>query len=859
MEQKIRPTSVDLDGYLSDLVVVLCCAALLVVGFRRIQERTRAILCAVFAVPWTLIHIGNYEHIKAIGAPLQFTYAGYMGDAVFVAGSAAFISRAILASVLLALGIAGSVYAVREKRPLATSETRALVILIAALANAAWPLDTRALLWRQDHFIEALLRPDRGDVEDAEARMPLPPTFRANVRADLDGTPLLSAAGKRPNVLLVILEGISGANIPVIASAHGIVNRASMPKLSAFAEENTYFTTFMTNQRQTNRGEFSLICGQLERLVSITSKMTEYARDGGEACLPNVLADAGYTTVYLQPAPLSFMLKDQFMAKAGYADVRGHDFFGKGYARSSWGIDDRAFLEHSSVAIKELQRQSPWFATLLTVGTHHPYTVPEQFVAGDGLDTDPHARAIRYADESISSFLEDLEKAGILDDTLLLVTSDESFGVDGYDDQTKLLSYNWGFMVVKPPGARIARVVREPHYQADTALSIVDYLGLSGPFVGRSFFRDYHDRPRQLVFANTYQRKVYWASNTAAVECDEDLKDCERHTFGPNGLFGVERVSTRASARDVAPLRELIASGAAHEHERQEGTTQLMQNNAVVHAIGPSTTGLMFGGQYFTLDADQEVVVKLSARVAGRELAVLLDTDIYDSGMQYEVLPPPLYDGDELTLEYIYAARKKQKGVEVRLRARSFNNEQGSLIVPHASMTVRRRTAKKPGGTTETMKIKRGSTLESYLLGSGFDPQPKRNFKLDDCLKRAGKSQYRTKDCEQVNLLSGPYVKVQKDADVSVIFDVEAEKGAATLRADLVSGKGKIVHELIDVPQLNKGGRRVITLTHHMGQDVEDLEARLGLISKSPDAVLIVSRAVLEIRQAGSDRPGNGP
>jgi MinD superfamily P-loop ATPase len=103
-----------------------------------------------------------------------------------------------------------------------------------------------------------------------------------------------------------------------------------------------------------------------------------------------------------------------------------------------------------------------------------------------------------------------------------------------------------------------------------------------------------------------------------------------------------------------------------------------------------------------------------------------------------------------------------------------------------------------------------------------------------------------------VNLLFGPYAKAPKDADVSVTFDIEAEQGSATLRAELVSGKGQLVYESSDVPQLNAEGRRVVTLTHHLSGDVEDLEARLGLIDSSPGTVLTVTRAVLEVHPPGS-------
>jgi arylsulfatase A-like enzyme len=845
IEQSIRPGTIDLDGYLSDLTVSVCFAVLLVILLSRLRHKPRSVAAGVFAVLWTLIHVGNYEHIKILGAPLQFTYAGYMGDAVFVAGSAASISRALLSGVLIVLGVLGSVHVIRAERPRATPAARAIVVLASALLNAAWPLDVHALLWRQDHFIEAMLRRHGGDAEAEGRRSPLPPTFAANLHPDLEGTPRLSAAG-RPNVLLIVLEGISGGNIPVIARAHGINNRASMPKLSAFAENNLYFSTFITNQRQTNRGEFALLCGQMERLVSTTSKMTEYARDGGEACLPNVLAEAGYKTAYLQPAPLSFMLKDQFMAKAGFVDVRGSNFYVKGYAKSSWGVDDRAFFESTAPVIEEFQTQTPWFVTLLTVGTHHPYTVPKDYVAGEGLDADPHARAIRYADDAVMAFIDGLEASGVLQDTLLLVTSDESFGVDDYDDQTKLLSYNWGFMVAKPPeGAR--GVIHEPYYQADTALSIVDYLGLTGPFVGRSFFRKYH-RPRQLVFANTYQRKVYWASASATVECNEDLEDCERHTFGEHGMFGVDRVSSRASAHDVAPLRELIVAGKQRQGEQARGTTQLMQSNAVVQDVGPGSQGLVFGGQYFTLEADQEVAVILSASAVGRDFAALLDTDVYARGFKYEVLPPPLYDGDHVRIEYVYSPGKQERNIEIRLRARSFSDQPGRLVIDRAEMTVRPRSEGTLGGVTKAMQIERSNPMQSYLLGSGYGPESTPGLLVDPCIQRREAGQFLGKSCGKGNLLFGPRIRADRHSDVRVLFDVEADNGSAVLRAELVSNKGAVVHERTEVPPLKDGGRRMITLRHEMDQPVDDLEARLVLVEAEPTTILTISRAALELR-----------
>lgn len=842
IEKSVRPALVDAGGYLSDLLVAVCTGVLLGMLVRRLGERWRKLIVALCGVLWTLLHVGNYEHIKALGAPLQFTYVEYMGDAVFVAGSAAAVSRAVLTCALLGLAVAGSTRAVRGQRPAASAARRAIVLLALAFLDAAWPSSAHALAWRKDHFIEALVRLDAGEPGLEGEQTPLPPTFYANLRADLDGTLRLRASKERRNVLLIILEGVSGGNIPVIAQAQGINNRASMPRLSAFAEKNQYFTSFITNQRQTNRGEFALLCGRMERLVSMTSKMTEYARDGGEPCLGNVLSEAGYKTAYLQAAPLSFMLKDQFMAKAGFSDVRGSDFFLQGYAKSSWGVDDRALFESSVPVLEEFQKQAPWFAAMLTVGTHHPYTVPKDYVAGDGLDADPHARALRYADDAVVSFIEALEQKGLLDDTLLLVTSDESFGVDDYDDQTRLLSYNWGFLIVRAPeGAHGA--VHAPYYQADVPLSIADYLGVTGPFVGRSVFRDYQ-QARQLAFGNTYQRKTYWASASAVVECDEDLRECQRHRISDGHIFGPERTSQRASERDVAPLRELVSSSRGQQRQRALGTTQLMQSNAVVYPVSASTQGLVFGGQYFTLEADQEVAVSLSLSTVGPDFAALIDTDVYARGLRYEVLPPPLYDGDNLRIDYVYAPGKLERNIEIRLKARSFNGKQGRLILERAEMTVRPRSGE-AGGLTKLFSVERARPIETHFLVAGAAPQ---GVRTSPCVAWGPNGQYRGSGCDSGTLLFGPRTKVPAGAEVRALFEVEANGGSALLRAELVSDQGDVSHASEDVPELRDGNRRVITLQQRLSKAVDDLDARLLLTRGGSSTTLILNRAVVEVR-----------
>ena len=845
----------DVRGYLSDLTVSALTATVLTACLRRLGQRARSIVAVSVVILWTLFHTGNYEHVKALGAPLQLTYAQYMRDGVFVAGSALSLSRLGTVSALVVLGVLGVLVASRQHAAPVPWQTRAVALLGLAFANAAWPSDAHSLAWRESDFIELLAHPSNAKASATAQRATLPQTFRSNLQADLNGQSFIAPRKGRPNVLLVVLEGITGASIPSVAKTHDVFLPADMPKLSKLAEQNLSYPTFIANQRQTNRGEFALLCGRLDYLVSGTSRMTEYAREGGDACLPRVLAENGYRTMYLQPAPLTFMMKDQFMTKAGFTDVRGHEYYTHAYARSNWGVDDKAFFEQSLVAIQELDAGSaPWFATLLTVGTHHPYTVPQSFRTGTELDKDPHGLAVRYLDDAVTTFVKQLEAAHVLDDTLLLITSDESFGVlTGFDDITQLLSFNWGFLIAKVPGEK-PRVISEPHAQIDVAASVADYLGLGpGPFAGRSLFREYKQE-RSLVYANTYQQKIYWSAHGTTIQCDEALSNCVKHTSLGPGLFSKERTTAGAKEAEIAPLREMVALTAAHENHISLGRSPLIQDNAAVWEVGPNSQSLAFGGQYFAMKADQELVVSLDLSVAGTNAEVSLDSDIYSLLWLYEVLPPPLYDGDSLRVEYTYAPGKDLSNVEVRLNPQPLSPGTHNVILRTADLTVRPRTLAAPGGVTTQYRVERARPMQEFFLGSGVPAaEGGRGFALNPCLVRRDERQWVTSRCRPGVLVFGPYVHVKAGQRLRATFEVASETGAAQLQADLASGEGRIklaespVRELPSRSWVNEGFWRRITLSARAETDLDSVEARLALASVDDDAKLIVRRALLEV------------
>jgi hypothetical protein len=494
-------------------------------------------------------------------------------------------------------------------------------------------------------------------------------------------------------VLLVVLESVSGAYLPSLAADHGRVVPPRMPELDAMARAHLSFSTFITQQRKTNRGLYALLCGDLPNLLPAVPKMTTYPDAGGRACLPRLLGEAGYTTAYLQAAPLAFMLKSQFMPRAGFARVEGNEAFERHYARSVWGVDDRAFFERALASVDALRAEtSPWFLTLLNVGTHHPFVIPDDFLPEE---SDRRVRSMAYLDRALAEFVEALRARGVLENTLVILTSDESLGARGgaADAIGARLTENWGVLVALAPDLPPRRVV-QPVVQSDVALSILDYLGLAEPaahLFGRSIFRDY-SRPRRVFFANSNILLVGAVDASGdLLLCRDGLRRCGR--FAPEGgrVFAPRRVRRAWDDADDADLREVARRSVA-----APDAAPLRRDFALVGAplvaLDPGEPLVIHGGQHVDVRPGEWLEVDVEVSVDARG----------GGGGEVEIhhklkgrRPPALFvetvriePGETFRLHYTYAPDAPVAEIQCHALARVISGEGFDLHFRRARLSL---------------------------------------------------------------------------------------------------------------------------------------------------------------------------
>lgn len=466
------------------------------------------------------------------------------------------------------------------------------------------------LHWFTNDVVATLFREPAAPLSEAD----LPEGLR---RLDLAGTRLIGP-GKAKNVLIVVLEGIPGLYHSEIRQAMGVDGKALvMEGLVASTTRAMLIPDFVAHSAQTIRGLYAILCGDFSKLSYKTPKAFELTAGSERAanCLPAWLAAHGWETHYLQGAGLTFMSKDRVMPLIGFQHVHGSEWFTEPDPYPfEWGISDPAFFAGARRYIADLKTKgAPWMLTLLTVGTHHPCApAPAEISRNYPIRLDA---AVMTLDLAVAGFLKGIAADGVLDDTLVIVTSDESHGSEIADWVS-----SWGTAIVMAPEQdQLPRLKKGTFGLVDISASIIDYLDIPQPplIVGRSFFRDYSE-PREMVSFTA--NKLRWHSHdNLRYECGVDSDACQvtkaDSILGfPTGSFSpyTEHDAAYFSARAAVLDDKLIAGDQPQLMRFANGEIRQLPEK-----IGNEWAENLIGAQY--LDFPKNSKVHVSMRIKAME------------------------------------------------------------------------------------------------------------------------------------------------------------------------------------------------------------------------------------------------
>lgn len=549
-------------GYLSDLGIGTLLVLLL--------QRRPWWLALPVLLGWAALIVASAELVNAVGRLPTSADLTYLFDPQFMENSTGGGLARPWLPAFLGMGVLAWLIArwLGRGQPLQRLPRKAWALPVVFLGghwSAQHLTPSDADQWRQFNLPHQLLAAGVGGLQQQSLawlqgdQPDTPPDMTGLVQADMNGQPLLSGPGRARNLLVITLEGIPGAYIRANREAMGShFDEDLMPNLSRWAERGMNTPDYVVHTHQTIRGLYAMLCGDYDKLDNGTPKGVEMLTQDvrNRDCLPAQLREHGYTTHFLQGAGLQFMAKDRIMPHIGFASVHGLEWFrNDNFLEFPWGKDDRAFFDGALDYVDQLGKQDqPWMLTLLTVGTHQPYSAPEAYL--ERYDTAKQA-AVAYLDDAVGHFLDTLERKGVLKDTLVVVTSDESHGIEGVR-----LASAWGFnLMLAPEQAQLPRLNKGTYGHVDLSASLLDYFALPIPaaIAGRSLFRDY-DTGREIISFTNGQLRYHDGKGTLT-ECDFQQR-CRRYA---SERFIAEQANYIGRGSDQAS-RQITAMASALDH-----------------------------------------------------------------------------------------------------------------------------------------------------------------------------------------------------------------------------------------------------------------------------------------------------
>ena len=348
-----------------------------------------------------------------------------------------------------------------------------------------------------------------------------------------------AASEKRWNVVLVSIESLSASYLGHFGNRAGIT-----PNLDRMADEGLLFTQLYATGTRTVRGLEAL---SLSVPPTPGHSIVKRPHNDHLYTLGSVFAEKGYRPLYVYGGYAYFDNMQAFYEGNGYrvADrtALAEDEI---HFQNIWGVCDEDLY---TLALREIDREAAagqrFFAHVMTVSNHRPYTYPEGRIdipSGDGRDG-----GVKYTDWAIGDFIRRARERPWFNDTLFVFVADHTHRGRGKMD---LPPRNYQIpMIVWAPGKVAPGKVEQLASQIDVAPTLLGLLDFQ--YQSRFFGNDIlAPGARQRALLANYQT-VGWYEDGLVIELKPNAR-----TRVVDARTGIERTP---DAHSEALTREAIS------------------------------------------------------------------------------------------------------------------------------------------------------------------------------------------------------------------------------------------------------------------------------------------------------------
>ena len=368
----------------------------------------------------------------------------------------------------------------------------------------------------------------------------------------------------RRNIVIFILESMSAEH-----SAHlcpeiyaDLPQKGFTPFLDSLMREGLTFRRMYANGTRSIQAMPSL-------LGSIPSFRTPFVLMpqalGESRQLPAILADRGYSTAFFCGSEHGSMGFGAYARSAGVERLVSREDYEARHSTADfdgyWGIWDEPFLQFFGEEISAMPE--PFFASLFTLSSHHPFVVPEKYAETlpDGY-TKIH-KGVAYDDLAFRRFFERFGKEEWFRRTIFVFVADH-VSSEKFADVTRSYPGNMHILAfIHTPDGALRGDVTEITQQLDLMPTLLGLTGNREPYF--AFGRDVLNEPLRPQWSVSYDGQFRALTDNGTVLLDDSgapVGKAPAPAAKPAATAETDQTEGVAGSEETA-RREISASAAA--------------------------------------------------------------------------------------------------------------------------------------------------------------------------------------------------------------------------------------------------------------------------------------------------------
>lgn len=322
---------------------------------------------------------------------------------------------------------------------------------------------------------------------------------------------LLTFTASKKNVVILIVESF-GREYMGFFNKHldGGKYKGFTPCMDSIASQSLTFEYSFCNGRKSIDGMPSILSSIpmfVEPFFLTPSSMNDV---GG---LAYELGKDGYYSAFFHGAENGSMGFQAFARATGFNDYFGRTeynqdkrFNGDKDFDGTWAIWDEPFLQYFATKMSEMKQ--PFFTSIFTASSHHPFVVPDKYKKTYPEEgTNPIHKCIRYTDMALGKFFQTASCQPWYKNTIFVLTSDHTNGVDHPEYGTDLGSFSSPIIIFDPSGEIKADHRKGIAQQIDIMPTILHAIGHTKPYI--AFGKDLLVTKPDDTWAVNYANGIY--------------------------------------------------------------------------------------------------------------------------------------------------------------------------------------------------------------------------------------------------------------------------------------------------------------------------------------------------------------